>query len=277
MEQGDLFKRKNRPTMIQLQYLMELEKLENRRGIIVQIAEKCGVNHGSVSRYFKSCCEKNYLTLDYRFTELGRAWLKGYKDLIEKLTDYLRKIGVAEKQIPENVKDMIENMDYYTLTSMLRNDQKMKSIYSVGKKEVLSRNFLGEVLTYGNCYVHFMFYRIDNEDDKVSMANRGFHKLGLIRHNKRASWLELSTCEMEANSRINGERMAGHLETLKYEYNGMLHKVDIKDGKLRIPLAACRFHRRQGGEIEGFISVAVTCSVGMMHMPESTALLVFWL
>lgn len=55
MAQGDNFKRENLPTMQQLQYLTELEKLGNRRGNVAMIADICGVHHGSVSRYLKIC------------------------------------------------------------------------------------------------------------------------------------------------------------------------------------------------------------------------------
>lgn len=277
MEQGELFKRKNRPTMLQLKYLIELEKHESGRGIVALIAEKCGVNHGSVSRYFKTCHQSGYLTEDYKLTKMGAAWLEGYKSLIDDLTVYLGKIGISEKEIPENVKDMIENIDYYTLASMLRNDQRMKSIYSAKKKEILSRNFLEEVLGYGNRHVDFMLYRMEGRGGGVSMADRGFEKPAYLRHNKRVSWLELEIRDMKANSRVDGKEMIGHLESLKYEYGGILHKADMKVGKIRIPLPACHFHRRQGGEIQGTITVTVTCSVGRGHMPESTAMLLFWL
>lgn len=277
MEQGQAFKRNKRPTMLQLRYLMELEKVGNRRGFVAMIADVCGVNHGSVSRYFKSCCESGYLTKDYEFTDLGSVWLDGYKNLIRDLEEYLRKIGIAEKELQENIRDMIENIDYYTLTSMLRSHEKMRSIRSLEKKEVLSRNFLEEVLGYGKQMVYFTLFRMDNSENSISMANRGFVKPALLRHNKRASWLELSVCDMRAKSRVNGKEMIGHLESLKYEQNGMLHMAEVRDGRFRIPLSACRFHRRQGGEIKGMIPVTATCSVGRTHMPESTALLIFWL
>lgn len=276
MEQGELFKRKNRPTMLQLQYLMELEKLGTRRGVVGAIAEKCGVNHGSVSRYFKTCCQNGYLTKEYRLTPVGKAYLDGYRELIHDLTGYLGKIGVAEREVPDNVKDLIENIDYYTLTSMLRNDQKMKSIYPVKGKNILSRNFLEEVLEYGNRHVDFLLYRVAGGGG-ISMADRGFVKPAHLRHNKRVSWLEMEICDVKAVSRIDGREMTGRLESLKYEYDGILRQSEVKDGRIRIPLRACHFHRRKGGGFQGSIAITVTCSVGCGHMPESTAMLLFWL
>ena len=110
---------KNLPTLQQLNYLVELERLGTKRGFVSLIAEKCGVNHGSVSRYLKSCIENNYLSKDYEFTELGKVWLNGYKNIMEKLPHYLRGIGIPEEEMANNVKSLIENTRLHTLTAMV--------------------------------------------------------------------------------------------------------------------------------------------------------------
>lgn len=277
METGEIFKRKNRPTMQQLRYLEELQKIGNGRGIMGQIAEICGVNHSSVTRYLKNCVENDILMPDYTFTQSGRAYLEGYLSLAEELRMYLCRIGIPDREVEDNVRDMIENMDYYTIASMLRNEQKMKSIHGMEKKESVSKNFIGEVIQHGNCKVRFIIYRMAEEERGLSMADRGFEKPATLKHNKRGSWLELKIREMKAHSRINGQNMIGHMESLKYEMDGALHEADIRENVVRIPLSACRYHCRQGGEIRGMIPVTLSCSVGRTHMPESTAMLIFWL
>lgn len=263
--------------MQQLHYLEVLQKIGNGRGTMAQIAEVCGVNHNSVVRYLKTCVENEILKSDYSFTQKGKAYLEGYLALTEELRQYLYRIGIPDREIEENVKDMIENMDYYTISSMLRNDQKMKSIYSVEKKENISRNFISEVLQYGNCKVCFMIYRMSGEGRGISMADRGFEKPAILKHNKRGSWMELKICDTKAHSRVNGQNMIGHMKSLKYELDGVLHEADIRDNTVRIPLSAFCYHCRQGGEIRGMIPVTLSCSVGRTHMPESTAMLIFWM
>ena len=44
MEKGEHLKRQNRPTMLQLQYLQRLSKVEKKRGAQGSIAEYYGVN-----------------------------------------------------------------------------------------------------------------------------------------------------------------------------------------------------------------------------------------
>ena len=58
------------PSMLQIQYLMELEKVGKKRGSVTMIADICGVSHGPVSRFFKECMERGYLTEKYEFTDL---------------------------------------------------------------------------------------------------------------------------------------------------------------------------------------------------------------
>ena len=58
MEKGEHLKRQNRPTMLQLQYLQGLSKVEKKRGAQGSIAEYYGVNRSTVNRYFKNCIER---------------------------------------------------------------------------------------------------------------------------------------------------------------------------------------------------------------------------
>lgn len=276
MAQGENLKRDNLPTMQQIRYLTELERLENKRGNVTMIAEICQVHHGSVSRYLKKCMENGILTENYTFTKEGRIWLRNYKRLIEELQAYFRNIGIMETDIGPYVKKMIENMDYFVLSSMMRSDQRIRKKHFVERKWQVPENFLKAILEYGNHPVSFMLYRA-GQNKGISMANRGFEHPAVLKHNKRGSWIQLTVREMCANSRVNGMKMNGHLESLKYEMSGIFHMAEIKDGKLKIPLEACSFNKSKGGEMTGMIPVTVTCSVGRMHMPESTAILFFWL
>lgn len=85
MEKGEHLKRQNRPTMLQLQYLQRLSKVEKKRGAQGSIAEYYGVNRSNVNRYFKSCIERGILTESLEFTPAGEEWLERYSNLYENL------------------------------------------------------------------------------------------------------------------------------------------------------------------------------------------------
>lgn len=282
MESGENLKRKNLPTVQQLQYLAELENLKAERGFVVLIAEKCGVTHGVVSRYLKSCIDNGYLTLDYQFTELGQLWLNDYRKLMEDLGEYLRFIGIPEHEIAENVRTLIENTELHTLKAMVRGYENMMVLKQTGKEKGVPDNLKEELHRYGECRVHFKIYRMNAADGKYgqsrfSMANQGFEKLALLGKDDSGEYLEFQIKEMSADSRVDGTRMTGRLEHLRYEEHGVLHTAVIHEGRLRISLDAFRLHRGQGGELIGMAPVTVTCSVGRVHMPESTALMMIWI
>lgn len=278
MEQGENLKRYNRPTRLQLRYLTELDQIGGKRGCVGVIAEICGVNHGSVSRFFKTCCANGLLTPDFHFTEAGRLWLQSYQKLVRRLESHLRRIGIAEKDLPDHVQNLIENVDYSILAAMLRGSSLGQREKTAARKPETAQNVAKEVISYGTYPVDFILFKLDRQAGyERSMADRGFEKPGLLRHSRRGSYLELSICEMNAHSRIDGAWMTGHLEALKYERDGVLQEAMIRQGKIKIPLDACVFQKRQGGELRGEVLVTATCNVGRVHMPESTAILIFWL
>ena len=111
----------------------------------------------------------------------------------------------------------------------------------------------------------------------LSMADQGFEPMAAVVRHTRGNWLELTIREMQAHSRIDGRMMQGHLASLKYEQGGMMKVAKVKNGKVKIPLEACQFYQNTRGRIYGSVPVTLACSVGQMHMPESTALLRFWM
>lgn len=271
-------KDKRRPTLLQLKYLIEWEKLGGKWGDKAAVAEICGVKHNAVNYFFKQCQEWGYMTEDFQLTKSGKAWLGEYKNLIFGLEDYLLDVGIPQSELQENIASLVENTDTFTLSAMVRGYQEKQKEFSLKQASAFSQNYLNEIMQYGECDVQFSLHRIDGKDSKhatLSMANRGFEKPGKLVQAEGKSWLELKLCEMKAKSRINDEEMSGHLSSLRYVSKGNLRELEIKDGKLRIPLEICRFHREKSGRLEGMLAVTVTCTVGMHHMPESTAMLYF--
>ena len=277
MEKGEHLKRQNRPTMLQLQYLQRLSKVEKKRGAQGSIAEYYSVNRSTVNRYFKSCIERGILTESLEFTPAGEEWLERYSNLYENLEKYLEEIGAKPEEIEESLDVMVENIDIHMLELMINAYAEKKSVYK--KKE----NELDQEIQYNlqKCKRHpvvFRLYRMNKkqEQGRDSMAMRGFEEIAEIVQENGESYLELKLKEMAAHSRVSGEMMAGKLKTLKYEHNEVLEEARIENNIVKIPMEACRIHRWTGIGTMGIVPVTVTCSVGPMHMPESTALLYFW-
>ena len=111
MEKGEHLKRQNRPTMLQLQYLQRLSRVEKKRGAQGSIAESYGVNRSTVNRYFKNCIERGILTESLEFTAAGEEWLERYTKLYENLEKYLEENGF--EIIEARMTDVIRKTYFY--------------------------------------------------------------------------------------------------------------------------------------------------------------------
>lgn len=277
MEKGEHLKRQNRPTMLQLKYLQGLSRVEKKRGAQGSIAEYYNVNRSTVNRFFKNCIERGILTEALEFTVEGQEWLDRYVRLYENLQKYLEEIGARPEEIEETIDVMVEDIDIHMLELMINAHAEKKSVYK-RKENELDQEIQNNLQKCERHPVVFRLYRMNKKpgQSRDSMAMRGFEETAEIVQDKEESYLELKVKDMSAHSRVSGETMVGKLKTLKYEHDEVLETVDIVNNIVRIPMEACKIHKWTGVGTMGVVPVTVTCSVGLVHMPESTALLYFW-
>ena len=277
MEKGEHLKRQNRPTMLQLKYLQGLSRVEKKRGAQGSIAEYYNVNRSTVNRFFKNCIERGILTEELEFTVEGQEWLDRYVRLYENLQKYLEEIGARPEEIEETIDVMVEDIDIHMLELMINAHAEKKSVYK-RKENELDQETQNNLQKCERHPVVFRLYRMNKKpgQSRDSMAMRGFEETAEIVQDKGESYLELKVKDMSAHSRVSGETMVGKLKTLKYEHDEVLETADIVNNVVRIPMEACKIHKWTGVGTMGVVPVTVTCSVGLVHMPESTALLYFW-
>ena len=277
MEKGEHLKRQNRPTMLQLKYLQGLSRVEKKRGVQGSIAEYYNVNRSTVNRFFKNCIERGILTEALEFTVEGQEWLDRYVRLYENLQKYLEEIGARPEEIEETIDVMVEDIDIHMLELMINAHAEKKLVYK-RKENELDQEIQNNLQKCERHPVVFRLYRMNKKpgQSRDSMAMRGFEETAEIVQDKEESYLELKVKDMSAHSRASGETMVGKLKTLKYEYDEVLETADIVNNIVRIPMEACKIHKWTEVGTMGVVPVTVTCSVGLVHMPESTALLYFW-
>ena len=277
MEKGEHLKRQNRPTMLQLKYLQGLSRVEKKRGTQGSIAGYYNVNRSTVNRFFKNCIERGILTEALEFTVEGQEWLDRYVRLYENLQKYLEEIGARPEEIEETIDVIVEDIDIHMLELMINAHAEKKSVYK-RKENELNQEIQNNLQKCERHPVVFRLYRMNKKpgQSRDSMAMRGFEETAEIVQDKEESYLELKVKDMSAHSRVSGETMVGKLKTLKYEHDEVLETADIVNNVVRIPMEACKIHKWTGVGTMGVVPVTVTCSVGLVHMPESTALLYFW-
>lgn len=229
--------------------------------------------HSKVSRFFKSCVEKGYLTQEFKFTEKGRRLLEWNRRLEKDIKSYLIRTG-AKEGIDDLARALFEHADYEILEKTIAEYPRIQADASKNQKTMVTD--VRDVLSYGRHPVRIAIFQTDTEGEtKKSMADRGFERYAWLVYEEKESYLELVTKEMHAISRVNGKRMTGRLESLKYLDAGMVQNAEVLEGTVKIPLTACTYQDFGRGIMWGNVLITVTCSLGMAHMPESTARLVF--
>ena len=235
------------------------------------------MNRSTVNRFFKNCIEREILTEALEFTVEGQEWLDRYVKLYENLQKYLEEIGARPEEIEETIDVMVEDIDIHMLELMLNAHAEKKSVYK-RKENELDQEIQNNLQKCERHPVVFRLYRMNKKpgQSRDSMAMRGFEETAEIVQDKGESYLELKVKDMSAHSRVSGETMVGKLKTLKYEHDEGLETTDIVNNIVRIPMEACKIHKWTGVGTMGVVPVTVICSVGLVHMPESIALLYFW-
>ena len=284
MENGDVFDRMRRPTMQQINYVKDLKVLEKKRGVVSLLAKKYDVNHGTVSRFLKSFLEAGYIDDEYNLTIKGEEWLEYYLEICRGLGDYFKSLGITGKDIEKNVVTMVEQMDSHILSAMLSKSSEQSwriNNNSLSEQEDKRKSFRN-MMEPGRYEVDFLVIKKDKKKKgigRISMADKGFEKPGvLVYERNKEVYLELTPQEVKASSRFSGGLMKGKLESLSYILDGVLTRAEFtKEGRVRIPIRVFSFHLRNGAKMDCTTLITVTCSVGRVHMPESTAQLIFWL
>ena len=197
--------------------------------------------------------------------------------LYENLQKYLEEIGARPEEIEETIDVMVEDIDIHMLELMINAHAEKKSVYK-RKENELDQETQNNLQKCERHLVVFRLYRMNKKpgQSRDSMAMRGFEETAEIVQDKGESYLELKVKDMSAHSRVRGETMVGKLKTLKYEHDEVLETDDIVNNIVRIPIEACKIHKWTGVGTMGVVPVTVICSVGLVHMPESIALLYFW-
>ena len=273
-----------RPTMFQLQCLKRLRKQQQDGAGCneAEIARSLSVNRSTVSKCLKRSVELGILTENgYEFTKKGNEVLEYYLDVEKELIYYFERIGVEKEARYQAVAGMLDAVDIKTIQTICQREKMHLQYENIGQKNLGQmlddpQENAGVVLPYGTYEVDFSIYRQGRECKKLSMADRGFEKPAKLSVCQKESCLELCIREVTAYSGNNHRMLLhGHLQTIKCKCrDDGLKKLPIENGIVRIPFDEICLESLPNGKITGQIQLTMTCSVGVLHMPESIATLV---
>lgn len=160
---------------------------------------------------------------------------------------------------------------------ILRNsEQRYRAKYELRRQRSFDGAELCSHFKDGDYRFAFLLYREQVRDgNNVSMANDGFEHPCVLKVRGGVGTVCLKPVDITHPSRLTGKEMSGKVRNLRYLDGGSYRKTWAEGDELCFPAKVLRFMNfGQGiGQIlHGSVCMKMQCSVGIMHMPESTAI-----
>lgn len=163
----------------------------------------------------------------------------------------------------------------------LQSAQLYRAKLAVRDKACITGHELCRNLADGEYNVPFYIYKAKGRGkspDILSMANAGFEQPAILRVEHGVGMFYMKGKPMIAKSRVSGLEMKGKVESVKY-MEGKMYVPCSREGDVfsfpafRIRFQNILFDNRQ--VLHGSVRLSMRCDVGVAHMPESVAVVVF--
>jgi Mn-dependent DtxR family transcriptional regulator len=267
-------------TATQMKYLVALS--QQKKPSVSQIAIKYNVNRSTVCRSLTALIDQGLLNERYELTSVGKHYLTEYKYKHEIITGWLVKNGIGEETASQDTYKIMEVCSEQTIRMLGQGGEFCKAcsyFRKRGHKLVIEGNELHQYINRGEYQVPFVFHKDKKRTpEQISMANDAFYHPAILVITKDSGYLSLRTKQMEQKSLIDKLRLAGKVEKIKYEYQNQVKEAVISDTMVKLPIEALKFiYIKEDDILHGYVNLTMTCTVGVIHMPESTAILTIYL
>ena len=127
----------------------------------------------------------------------------------------------------------------------------------------------------GSYHFPFIIYREQMKNhSNISMANQGFEHPCELMVKDHQGLVYLTVKTVSAQSAFSGKQMEGRIQKLQYLCDGEFRDGGMEGRYIYFPATALQFISMGKGRdtlLHGSVCLKMQCSVGEMHMPESTA------
>lgn len=252
---------------------------ENRK--ITKMAQSLGMEKYEMSRQVALLAKEELIDRnDVRnpiLTPKGRLLAEKYANRMKLAQNHLTFEGVAKEKIMKDalMLTLYCSDSFFETLQLLEETMRMKQVFA--ERKTFSGSEFCEQIKDGNYTFPFIIYREKVKGhNNISMANDGFVHPCEVIVRENGGVVLLKAIEMNENSKFNGVKMRGVVQHLKYYDGKEFVEAVVSGGFIQIPLNC--FHFVNIGSdtmtrvLHGSICLKMRCSVGEIHMPESTAI-----
>lgn len=209
-------------------------------------------------------------------TELGLLKAKYYAERIEITLNHLLYEGVDIESARRDAFLWALYCSDKTMEAIKATEERYRVKYELREQKQFSGKKLCKLLKNGIYQFPFLIYRENvKRGTNISMANEGFEHPCTLYVNDGEGWIQLRAQPISAKSASSGKLLRGRAQSMQYFDSGRFIDAEINGNVFSFPADVLNFVNMGSGVgqiLHGSCPVKMECSVGLIHMPESTAI-----
>lgn len=262
-------------TKEKLTYLLFLYDYKDKGYTITRIAQEMNTSKSTISRVLNTFYQEGLLL------EKGKGKLschgcqiaKRYKHDIYELSKWLQdSADFNEEQAYQEALLLVLTLTDEARRKLVNNTRKEKLFKLIKNVKEISGDMLSANLGDGEYPFAFTVYKKNCVG--ISMANGGFYHPGILEIKLGYGQMVFKLKEVEHVSLTGKMILKGKLESLKYEIENQFISGHFLRGNFILPISKLRFfYSKEERILQTSIKIRVKADVGIIHMPESEAIL----
>ena len=268
-------------TPFQIQLLLYYLEAEPKKRTVTDSAKILGTTKWAVTRALDALEKQDVVERQENrktvLTASGKKLAEKCRGQMKILEQYMQYQDIPPVQIKENALRALSagfSDEFMARLAEQEGRMRLKEIFA-GHRDFHG----GDICNYlkdGSYYFPFIIYReqIKNHNN-LSMANRGFENPCELIVKDHEGLVYLAVKTVSAESMSSGKKMEGRVNKMQYLYDGEFRDGGIDGRYVYFPVTALNFIAMGKGRdtlLHGSVCLKMRCSVGDMHMPESTAI-----
>lgn len=262
-------------TKEKLAYLLFLYKQKETNCTVTRLAEEFGVSKSTFSRVLNIFYHENLIIQKGKgiLSTKGEKLAKNYFKDIAEIKLWLKNISnLSDEEAYQEALTLVLVLSNKTRYNLISDLYKKKLFEKIDKIKSISGDMLTVNLEDGKYQFAFTIYKLNKLE--ISMANDGFVHPGILEINNGKGNLILFPKEIEHESLLGNIILKGQVESLKYMLDQeFISSQNIKNSYI-IPIDRLKFrYCKEERILQTSIKIKVRANVGIIHMPESCAVL----
>ena len=265
----------------QVQLLLYYGEAKPPKRTVTEAARYLGVNKWTVTRALDGL-ERLGLAerLENRKTALtvpGKRLAEEYGRRMKTLRQYMQYQDIPPDQMEYNaLRALTAGFTDTFLDRLAEQEGRMRLKETFAGRKNFSGQEVCAFLEDGSYEFPFIIYREQIQDHRnISMANQGFEHPCRLLVKERRGQVCLTSRMVSAESAASGRPMEGRVRGMAYLAQGVFQPAKVEGRYVYFPADALHFLSMGKGRdtlLHGSVCLKMQCSVGDMHMPESTAI-----